>query len=94
MPTTIEERLLPASQLVASSAAHFSNESAEYRTARNTLFAEELELRRHLARAAAQRRALPPDGEIPRDFAFISMPRTAKTRGRITSGAAYWCNPC
>ena len=71
-PTTIEARTLsPASQLAASNTVHFPNESAEYRTARNALLAEEIELRRYLERVAAQRRALPPGGEIPRDFEFV-----------------------
>jgi predicted dithiol-disulfide oxidoreductase (DUF899 family) len=71
-PSTIEVgRLSPASQLAASNAVHFPNESAEYRTARNALLAEEIELRRYLERVAAQRRALPPGGEIPRDFELV-----------------------
>jgi predicted dithiol-disulfide oxidoreductase (DUF899 family) len=63
--------LVPASELAGSNAIHFPNESAEYRTARNALLAEEIELRRHIERVAAQRRALPPGGEIPRDFEFV-----------------------
>jgi len=51
---------------------HFSNESAEYRKARNALLAEEIELRRHIERVASQRRKLPPGGEIPQDFEFVS----------------------
>jgi predicted dithiol-disulfide oxidoreductase (DUF899 family) len=61
-----------ASQLAATNTAHFPDESAEYRTARNTLLAEEIELRRHIERVAAQRRALPPGGKVPRDFEFVS----------------------
>jgi predicted dithiol-disulfide oxidoreductase (DUF899 family) len=38
----------------------FSNESPEYRLARQALLAEEIELRRHIERVAEQRRALPP----------------------------------
>ena len=69
---TIEAGTLsPASQLAASNTVHFPNESAEYRTARNALLEEEIELRRHLERVAAQRRALPPAGKIPRDFEFV-----------------------
>jgi predicted dithiol-disulfide oxidoreductase (DUF899 family) len=63
--------LVPASELAASNAIHFPNESAEYRTARNALLAEEIELRRHIERVAAERRALPLGGEIPRDFEFV-----------------------
>lgn len=63
--------LIPAQQLAATNSAHFPNESAEYRAARNALLVEEIELRRHLERVAAQRRALPAGGEIPRDFEFV-----------------------
>ena len=64
--------LAPAAQLAVTNKAHFPNESAEYRAARNKLLAEEIELRRHLERVAEQRRALPPGGEIPQDFEFAS----------------------
>ena len=70
MPDT--PMLTPALQLAATSKAHFPNESAEYREARNALLAEEIELRRHLEHVAAQRRALPQGGEIPQDFDLIS----------------------
>ena len=70
MPNT--PMLTPALQLAATSKAHFPNESAEYREARNALLAEEIELRRHLEHVAAQRRALPQGGEIPQDFDLIS----------------------
>ena len=56
--------LLPAQELVATNTAHFPNESVVYRTARNTLLAEEIELRRHIERVASQRRALPDGGEV------------------------------
>jgi predicted dithiol-disulfide oxidoreductase (DUF899 family) len=49
----------------------FPNESADYRAARNALLAEEIELRRHLERVAAQRRALPPGGPVTGDYHFI-----------------------
>ncbi len=64
--------LTPAQQLAAGNKAHFLNESADYRQARNALLAEEIELRRHIERVAELRRALPPGGEIPQDFEFIS----------------------
>src|SRR5215204_337316 len=47
------------------------NESAEYRKAREALLAEEIELNRHIARVAAQRRALPPGGEVKGDYQFM-----------------------
>ena len=37
------------------------------------LLAEEVELRRHIERVAAQRRALPPGGEPPQDYLFTDQ---------------------
>ena len=48
----------------------FPNESAEYRAARNALLDAEIALRRQTEAVAAMRRALPPGGEVPEDFAF------------------------
>jgi predicted dithiol-disulfide oxidoreductase (DUF899 family) len=62
----------PARELVAASTTHFPNESAEYRTARNELLIEEIELRRQIERLAEQRRALPQGGEVPHDFELVS----------------------
>jgi Bacterial protein of unknown function (DUF899) len=56
--------LVPAAQLARRSPVRFPNESVEYRAARTALLAEEIELRRHLERVPAQRRALPPGGEV------------------------------
>jgi predicted dithiol-disulfide oxidoreductase (DUF899 family) len=64
--------LKAAGELAATNTAHFPNESATYRAARNALLAEEIELRRHVERVAAQRRQLPVGGEVPRDFEFVS----------------------
>src|SRR5262249_23781129 len=66
------QTLIPAQQLAAANTAHFPNESAGYRAARNALLVDEIELRRQIERVAAQRRALPPGGEIPQDFEFAS----------------------
>jgi len=66
------QTLVPADQLVATNTAHFPNETAEYRAARNALLTEEIELRRHIERVAEQRRALPAGGEIAKDYEFIS----------------------
>ena len=66
------ETFAAAGGLAATNKTHLPNESAEYRKARNALLAEEIELRRHIERFAAQRRALPPGGEIPCDFEFFS----------------------
>ena len=54
-------------------AAHspdFPNESREYREARDALFQQEVELQRHMEAVAAQRRALPPGGEVLEDYVF------------------------
>ena len=77
----VSEKLIPAQQLVATNRAQYPNESAEYRAARNALLAEEIELRRHLERVADQRRALPPGGQLAKDFAFISESGPASLSG-------------
>lgn len=66
------QALTPAKELAGSNAIRFPNESAEYRSARNALLAAEIELRRQLESVAAQRRALPVGGEVPKDFEFES----------------------
>jgi predicted dithiol-disulfide oxidoreductase (DUF899 family) len=66
------QKLVPAQNLAATNRAHYPNESADYRAARNELIVEEIELRRHLERVASQRRALPTGGEIPQDFLLAS----------------------
>lgn len=66
------DTLTPARQLAETNTAHFPNESAEYRAARNALLVEEIELRRHIERVASQRRALPCGGTIPQDFELVS----------------------
>ena len=62
--------LKPAAEMAAEGSKPFPNESAEYREARTALLAEEIELRRHIARVAEMRRALPPGG-IARDYRFL-----------------------
>ena len=62
--------LIPAAELAAKNKAHFPSESPEYGRARNALLAEEIELRRHIERVAALRRALPAGGRIPEDYTF------------------------
>src|SRR5688500_18977349 len=64
------DNLIPAAELARRSPVRFPNESAEYRAARTALLTEEIELRRHLERVAAQRRALPPGGEVVGDYRF------------------------
>jgi predicted dithiol-disulfide oxidoreductase (DUF899 family) len=62
--------LKPASELARTNKAHFPNESAEYRSARQNLLVEEIELRRHIERVAELRRALPPSGEVAKNYVF------------------------
>ena len=64
------ETLIPADQLARDNPVRIRNESPEYRAARTALLAEEIELRRHIERVAAQRRALPPGGPVTGDYRF------------------------
>lgn len=66
------QRLAPATELARKNNIRFPGESDEYRRARNALLVEEIELRRHLERVAAQRRALPPGGVVPKAYALVS----------------------
>jgi predicted dithiol-disulfide oxidoreductase (DUF899 family) len=69
---SVAQKLSPAPELVATNTAHFPKESAAYRTARNALLVEEIELRRHIEHVAAQRRALPDGGEVADDLEVVS----------------------
>src|SRR5271156_6089871 len=62
--------LRPAAELARVNPVRIPSESAEYRAARAALLAEEIELRRHIERVAAQRRALPPGGPVIGDYRF------------------------
>src|SRR5258708_24174922 len=64
------ETLVPADQLARESPIRIPNESVEYRAARQALLAQEFELRRHIERVAAMRRALPPGGPGAGDYRF------------------------
>ena len=64
--------LTPAADLAAKNPIRHPNESDEYRQARQKLLVEEIELRRHMERVAAQRRELPPGGEVPEDYRFVA----------------------
>ena len=55
--------LKPAAEMAAAASKPYPNDDDAYRKARTALLAEEIELRRHIERVAAQRRALPPGGE-------------------------------
>src|SRR3984893_3618546 len=76
--TTLEDRqmdanieaLTPSAELARNNPVRIPNESAEYRAARTALLAEEIELRRHIERVAAQRRALPPGGKGTGGYRF------------------------
>ena len=62
--------LKPAAQMAAEGPIRIPGESAEYRAARTALLAEEIELRRHIARVAEQRQALPPGAEVAGAYRF------------------------
>ncbi|WP_306228982.1 DUF899 family protein [Mangrovibrevibacter kandeliae] len=66
----MSEILRPAAELAAEASRPYPNDDPHYRAARTALLAEEIELRRHIARVAAQRRALPLGGE-PAPYAFL-----------------------
>ena len=65
-----ESELKPADQLAAANKMRFAGESAEYRTSRTALLAEEIALRRQIQRVAEHRRALPP-GPVAKDYRFL-----------------------
>ena len=64
------ETLTPAAELARDNPVRMPGESAEYRAARTALLAEEIELRRHMERVAALRRALPLGGPVTGDYRF------------------------
>jgi predicted dithiol-disulfide oxidoreductase (DUF899 family) len=62
---------LTAAQALADNCkVRFPGESVEYRRARTTLLAEEIELRRHIERVAEMRRALPPGRDVM-NYSFV-----------------------
>lgn len=65
-----KETLIPAEELAGKAGRPYPGDSADYRRARTALLAEEIELRRHIERVAAQRRALPLGGALQRDYRF------------------------
>jgi predicted dithiol-disulfide oxidoreductase (DUF899 family) len=64
------EPLASAADLAARNPVRVPNESADYRAARTALLAEEIELRRHMERVAAQRRALPAGAPVAPEYRF------------------------
>src|SRR5882757_7407375 len=71
VPTMTSSVLKPAAELAKTNIRRVPNESAEYRRARQALLVEEIELRRHVARVAELRRALPPGGEVVKAYEFV-----------------------
>jgi predicted dithiol-disulfide oxidoreductase (DUF899 family) len=68
-PVTLPSELQSAPEMAATSKVRWTGESAEYRTARTALLADEIELRRQIQRVAERRRALPP-GPVAKDYRF------------------------
>ena len=66
----MSDTLEPAAELAALATTRFPGASPAYEAARRALLAEEIELRRHMTRVAAQRRALPPGPVIAKDYRF------------------------
>lgn len=67
----MSDQLVPARQLATRRKPLFANESEDYARERERLLAEEIEVRRHLGRLAAQLRGLPPGPAIEEDYRFI-----------------------
>ncbi len=65
------DTLIPADEMARAGPIRIPGESAEYRAARTVLLAEEIELRRRVARVAALRQALPQGAKVePEDYSF------------------------
>ena len=64
--------LTPARELAKKLKTPFPGESEAYRTARQALLEDEIEVRRHLTRVAERRRALPPGPVIEKDYRFAT----------------------
>jgi predicted dithiol-disulfide oxidoreductase (DUF899 family) len=60
----------PAGEDALAMRVTFPGESSAYRAARDDLLQKELELRHAMEAVAAARRALPPGGVVPEDYAF------------------------
>ena len=73
------EALKPAAEMAAAGRKRFPGDSDAYHAARTALLAEEIELRRNIQHVAALRRALPPGGEVARDYRFLDA--EGKERG-------------
>ena len=64
----------------------FPNEDTAYRIARSALLTEEIELRRHVERVAAQRRALPRGGALLQDYTFVGIEGPVQLSAMFASG--------
>ncbi|MFO1013779.1 MAG: DUF899 family protein [Caulobacteraceae bacterium] len=64
------DTLIPAADLARDNPVRIPGESSAYRAARTALLAEELELRRHIEKVAALRRALPPGAPVQDRYRF------------------------
>jgi predicted dithiol-disulfide oxidoreductase (DUF899 family) len=79
------DTLMPAKEIARANSFRLPNESPEYRRARDALLAEEIELKRHMERVAAQRRALPPGGPVPEDYVFEGIaPQGKPTKVKLS----------
>ncbi|WP_411881836.1 DUF899 family protein [Polaromonas sp. YR568] len=83
------DALKPAAALAAAASKPYPNDSTAYRDARTALLAEEIELRRHIERVAARRRALPLGGEPP-DYRFTDENGRAVPRRHGHPGARHF----
>lgn len=81
-----DSELKPARDLAEGAGVRFPNEGADYRAARTALLAEEIELRRHIARVAEMRRALPPGGVVPDHYRFIDENGAERALGDLFGG--------
>lgn len=66
----MHSNVIAATALATKRKPRFAGETAEYARAREALLAEEIEVRRHVGRLAAQLRELPPGPVIEEDFRF------------------------
>lgn len=68
-PVTLPAELKSAHDMAAACKIRQAGETAEYRKARTSLLADEIELRRQIQRVAERRRALPP-GPVAKNYRF------------------------
>ena len=66
-----DETLLPAAEVAAKNPIRRPGESEDYRRARQALLIEEIELKRHVERVAAMRRALPEGAPVTHSYSLV-----------------------